>query len=64
MSSKLRALALGSRPHISITLDAPKQAYSTLDPIAGKVEITAPVNTRFEDVDIQLIGASLSLWAQ
>ncbi|GAB7351674.1 hypothetical protein MBLNU459_g2271t1 [Dothideomycetes sp. NU459] len=61
MSSKLRALALGSKPHIDIVLDAPKRAYSTLDQIAGKVEITAPVNTRFEDVEIQLNGTSSTL---
>lgn len=59
MSSKLRAIALGTKPHISITLDAPKPAYSTLDRIAGKVEITASVNTRFEDIDIQLMGMFL-----
>lgn len=58
MSSRLRTLALGTKPHVAITLDNEQATYTTLDRIAGKVEITAAVSTRFEDVDIQFIGMS------
>lgn len=58
MPSKLLALGLGSKPQISIHLDQSRNTYSTLDKISGKVVITTSSNTRFDRINIQLLGSS------
>jgi hypothetical protein len=59
MASRLRTLALGSKPHINIVLNDEQAAYTTLDKLSGKVEIAVPFSTRFDDFDIQFIGEQL-----
>jgi hypothetical protein len=56
MASRLRTLALGSKPHINIVLDNERSSYSTLDKLSGKVEIAVSHSTRFDEIDIQFIG--------
>ena len=56
MASRLKHLALGSRPYINIVLENERDVYSTLDQLSGKVEIAVPTSTRFEDIEIQFIG--------
>ncbi|KAI4722504.1 hypothetical protein E4T48_01224 [Aureobasidium sp. EXF-10727] len=58
MASKLRTLALGSKPHINIVLNDERSSYSTLDKLSGKVEIAVSHSTRFDEIDIQLIGTT------
>ncbi|KAG9656257.1 hypothetical protein KCU61_g6162, partial [Aureobasidium melanogenum] len=58
MASKLRTLALGSKPHINIVLNDERSSYSTLDKLSGKVEIAVPHSTRFDEVEIQFIGTT------
>ncbi|KAI5202625.1 hypothetical protein E4T39_04657 [Aureobasidium subglaciale] len=58
MTSKLRTLALGSKPHINIVLNDERSSYSTLDKLSGKVEIAVSHSTRFEEIDIQFIGTT------
>ncbi|KAG9595819.1 hypothetical protein KCU86_g5166, partial [Aureobasidium melanogenum] len=58
MASKLRTLALGSKPHINIVLNDERSSYSTLDKLSGKVEIVVPHSTRFDEVEIQFIGTT------
>lgn len=56
MASKLRTLALGSKPHVNIVLNDEQSSYSTLDKLSGKVEIAVSHSTRFDEVEIQFIG--------
>jgi hypothetical protein len=56
MASRLRTLALGSKPHINIVLNDERSSYSTLDKLSGKVEIAVSHSTRFDEIDIQFIG--------
>ncbi|KAG9948085.1 hypothetical protein KCU85_g5261, partial [Aureobasidium melanogenum] len=58
MASKLRTLALGSKPHVNIVLNEERSSYSTLDKLSGKVEIAVPHSTRFDEVEIQFIGTT------
>lgn len=49
---------------MTIHLDEPGATYSTLDEISGKVTVTATSNTRFEDIQIQFLGASKAFVAR
>lgn len=59
---KVRTLANMGQPNIEFVMDdsdGPRRtipSYSTMDTISGHVAITAPVDTRFEDIDIAFIG--------
>ncbi|KAG9558675.1 hypothetical protein KCU71_g10366, partial [Aureobasidium melanogenum] len=58
MASKLRTLALGSKPHVNIVLNDERSSYSTSDKLSGKVEIVVAHSTRFDEVEIQFIGTT------
>lgn len=58
MASRLRTLALGSKPHVNIVLDGEQASYTTLDKLSGKVEIAVAHSTRFEAIEIQFVGMS------
>jgi hypothetical protein len=62
VAGKVRILANMGQPNIEFVMDnsdGPRRSipsYSTMDTISGHVEITAPSDTRFEDIDIAFIG--------
>lgn len=62
IGNKVRTLASIGQPNIEFIIDdsdGPRRtipSYSTMDTIAGHVAITAPSDTRFEDIDIAFIG--------
>lgn len=64
IGNKVRTLASIGQPNIEFVIDdsdGPRRtipSYSTMDTIAGHVAITAPSDTRFEDIDIAFIGTS------
>ncbi|KAK5134717.1 hypothetical protein LTR08_006232 [Meristemomyces frigidus] len=58
MPGKLRSLVQTQKLDIEINLKGHKKAYSTLDGIEGTAEITAAVNTHFDDIDIEFVGTS------
>lgn len=60
---KVRNFASHGQPTIEINLgetDGPRHtwttSYSTMDTLAGTVDVTAPQDMRFEDVDIAFMG--------
>ncbi|KAF1926260.1 arrestin [Didymella exigua CBS 183.55] len=61
---KARTLANMGQPNIEFVMndsDGPRRiipSYSTMDTISGYIEITAPSDTRFEDIDIAFIGTA------
>lgn len=63
IGSKMRTFAHHGQPLIEIDLDSSHgthgswvTSYSTMDSIEGTVSITAPNDTRFEDVEIAFTG--------
>ncbi|KAJ4365504.1 hypothetical protein N0V95_000439 [Ascochyta clinopodiicola] len=64
IGSKVRTVANMGQPSIEFSMDdsdGPRRiipSYSTMDTISGHVAITAPADTRFEDIDITYIGTS------
>lgn len=62
VAGKVRVLANMGQPNIDFIMDdsdGPHRSipsYSTMDTVSGHVEITAPYDTRFEDIDIAFIG--------
>lgn len=64
IGTKMRSLANAGQPVIEFVMDdsdGPRRtipSYSTMDTISGHVAITAVVDTRFEDIDIALIGTT------
>ncbi|KAF2454708.1 hypothetical protein BDY21DRAFT_290868 [Lineolata rhizophorae] len=61
MGYRVRNMNLLSKPSIAIELDNTDgyiSSYSTLDRIEGKVHVTAPNDTRFDDIEISFIGQS------
>lgn len=62
IAGKVRTLANMGQPNIEFVMDdsdGPRRiipSYSTMDTISGHIEITAPSDTRFEDIDIAFIG--------
>lgn len=54
-----RKMAQNGKPDIEITLDnhSEGKVYTTFDALSGKVEITAPHNARFDEVQITLQGS-------
>lgn len=58
MPSKLRNLYSAAKPDIKISFERNKKTYTTLDRLEGNVTITAPVDTRFDAVDIEFVGTS------
>jgi hypothetical protein len=68
IGTKMRTLAHHGQPLIEIDLDTSHgthgkwvTSYSTMDTIEGTVSITAPHDTRFEDVEIAFTGEFTSL---
>jgi hypothetical protein len=60
---KVRGITHYGQPNIEINLNdsnGPQNtwvtSYSTMDTLAGTITITAPHETRFEDIDIAFIG--------
>lgn len=68
IAGKVRTLANMGQPNIEFVMDdsdGPRRtipSYSTLDTISGHIEITAPSDIRFEDVDIAFIGELLHFY--
>lgn len=58
MQSKLRNLYQAQKPDISIVLNNKRTTYTTLDKLEGVVNITAPTDTSFDDVEIEFVGTS------
>ncbi|KAF3049555.1 hypothetical protein E8E11_004253 [Didymella keratinophila] len=64
VAGKVRVLANMGQPNIEFVMDdsdGPRRSipsYSTMDTVSGHVEITAPSDTRFEDIDIAFIGTA------
>ncbi|KAF3002486.1 hypothetical protein E8E13_005775 [Curvularia kusanoi] len=64
IGNKVRTLATIGQPNVEFVMDdsdGPRRtipSYSTMDTISGHVAITAPADTRFEDIDIAFIGTS------
>ncbi|KAJ8111203.1 hypothetical protein OPT61_g6149 [Boeremia exigua] len=64
MSGLLQQLASVGQPNVEFVMDdsdGPRRtipSYSTLDTISGYVAVTVTADTRFEDIDIALIGTS------
>ncbi|EMC98707.1 hypothetical protein BAUCODRAFT_64387 [Baudoinia panamericana UAMH 10762] len=56
--NKLRNLVQAPKPEIKINLSTRKKTYSTLDRIEGVVAVTAPVDTAFDDVEIDFVGTA------
>lgn len=66
LATYARKLAQASgRPDMEIILDnhAEGKIYTTFDPLSGKVEITAPHNVRFDEIQITLEG-SVKTWVE
>lgn len=58
MSAKLRSLYQSQRPEIQISLHSPRAVYTTLDRLEGVVSIVAPVDVKFDDIEIEFVGTS------
>ena len=58
MPSKLRSLVQAQKPEIKIAFQSTKKTYTTLDCIEGMVTVTAPVDIRFDDIDVEFVGTS------
>ncbi|TKA33319.1 hypothetical protein B0A50_00872 [Salinomyces thailandicus] len=56
MPAKLRSLVQAPKVDISIRLASRKTVYTTLDKIEGVASLTAPVDTRFDDVEVEFVG--------
>lgn len=62
IGNKVRTFANIGQPVIEFIMndsDGPRRtipSYSTMDTISGHIAITAPADTRFEDIDIAFIG--------
>ncbi|TAQ87490.1 hypothetical protein B7494_g4191 [Chlorociboria aeruginascens] len=59
MAAYAKKLALQGRPDMEIHLDGhtPGKIYATFDALSGRVEITAPHNARFDEIQITLEGS-------
>ncbi|KAK7540165.1 hypothetical protein IWX46DRAFT_196919 [Phyllosticta citricarpa] len=61
-TTKMRHLSVQGRPAVAISLEGEQGAYMTsysnLDKIEGQVSITAPSDTRFDELEISLLGMS------
>lgn len=65
ISIKMRNFALQGKPVIDISLKGDNgrhgsyvSSFSTMDTLEGEVAVTAPHDTRFDDIEISFIGAS------
>nr|POE79779.1 hypothetical protein CFP56_07845 [Quercus suber] len=58
MSSRLRNLVQSPKPEIKITIDNQQKVWTTMDEIRGIVSITCSSNTRFDTIEIQLVGTT------
>ncbi|KAK8187488.1 uncharacterized protein BKA78DRAFT_298481 [Phyllosticta capitalensis] len=62
LASKMRTLSIQGKPAVTISLDGEHgsymTSYSNLDKLEGQVSITAPSDTRFDELDISLLGTS------
>lgn len=58
MPSRLRNLVQAHKPEIKISFHSNKKTYTTLDRIEGVVTITAPVDTNFDQIDVEFVGTS------
>lgn len=62
VAGKVRTLANMGQPNIEFIMDdsdGPHRSipsYSTMDVVSGHIDITAPSDTRFEDIEIAFIG--------
>lgn len=63
ISIKMRNLALQGKPVIDISLKGDNgrhgsyvSSFSTMDTLEGEVAVTAPHDTRFDDIEISFIG--------
>lgn len=60
LASKMRTLSIQGKPAVTISLDGEHgsymTSYSNLDKLEGQVSITAPSDTRFDELDISLLG--------
>lgn len=60
MSAKLRSLYHAQKPEIQISLTNPRRTYTTLDRLKGVVTVVAPIDTSFDDVEIEVSRTSLA----
>ncbi|CAK4033287.1 Hypothetical predicted protein [Lecanosticta acicola] len=59
MPSMLRGLYQSAhKPDIKINLDNRRTTCTTLDKLQGVVQITAPTDTSFDDIDVEFVGTS------
>ena len=58
MPSMLRGFHQAARPDIKINLTNNRTTYTTLDKLEGVVQITAPTDTSFDDIDVEFVGTS------
>lgn len=58
MQSKLRSLYHAQKPDIKINLHERRNTYTTRDRITGVVSVTVPVDTSFDDLEIDFVGTS------
>lgn len=58
MPAKLRNLVQAPKPEIKFKLNDPRHTYTTMDKLEGVVSITAPVDTSFDELDIEFVGTS------
>jgi hypothetical protein len=56
----VKKIAQNSRPGVEVIIDdhTPQKIYTTFDAVTGVVKITAPQNTRFDEINITLEGRS------
>lgn len=66
ISIRLRNLAMQAKPVIDISLKREHGAhgsyissFSTMDKLEGEVSVTAPHDTRFDDIEIAFVGTYL-----
>ncbi|KAK8162222.1 hypothetical protein IWX90DRAFT_237580 [Phyllosticta citrichinensis] len=62
LATKMRHLSILGKPAVAISLNGEHgsylTSYSNLDKIEGQVSVTAPNDTRFDELEISLIGIS------
>lgn len=62
ISIKMRNFAMQGKPVIDISLNGESSyvtSFSTMDKLEGEVSVTAPHDTRFDDIEIAFVGTYL-----
>lgn len=64
IAGKMRHIGTSSQPTIEVHLDGPShviRTFSTLDRITGTVSLSSPADTRFDRLEVALVGTVRSL---